>query len=114
MRLLQRGVLDEAQLGEGGGRIASGRVERPLHRDLVDLDDRPPRPRPISLKASPRFRPPCTFPVTGNEELIVFEQDIDQPHEGAIVTAKAFALAIAATDPPRASCCGAAFPACCA
>lgn len=35
-----------------------------------------------------------------NEDLIVFENEQDAPHEGVIVTARAFAKAIEATDDP--------------
>jgi hypothetical protein len=40
------------------------------------------------------------FSGHSNDDLVVFEDDEDAPHEGVIVTARAFAKAIQATDDP--------------
>ena len=39
-------------------------------------------------------------PSSTDADLIVFEDEIDDHHEGVVVTAKAFAHAVAATDEP--------------
>jgi hypothetical protein len=40
------------------------------------------------------------FSGHSNDELIVFEDERDEPHDGVIVTARAFASAVKATDDP--------------
>jgi CHAT domain-containing protein len=48
-----------------------------------------------------KFRPHVIhFSGHSDHDLIVLERDEDEPHEGAIVTAEAFAAAVRATDDP--------------
>ncbi|WP_328863291.1 hypothetical protein [Streptomyces sp. NBC_00306] len=102
LRVLILGASSEGDLrvGREQSRIRAV-VERALHRDLVELDVRPAATAADLLDGITRFRPHVVhFSGHSDEDLIVFEKDIDQPHEGVIVTAKAFARAIAATDEP--------------
>lgn len=76
-------------------------VERAVHRDLVELDVRPSATTDDLLDGISRFRPHVVhFSGHGDDDLIVFEDELDEPHEGVIVTAEAFAHAVAATDDP--------------
>ncbi len=76
-------------------------VERALHRDLVELDVRPSATREDLLDGITRFRPHVVhFSGHSNDDLIVFEDDVDARHQGVIVSAKAFARAVTATDDP--------------
>ncbi|MFJ5842730.1 hypothetical protein ACIQGO_39405 [Streptomyces shenzhenensis] len=76
-------------------------VERALHRDLVELDAHPAATTDHLLDGLTRFRPHVVhFSGHSETDLIVFEKDIDKPHPGAIVTARAFASAIKAADDP--------------
>lgn len=48
-----------------------------------------------------RFRPHVVhFSGHGDDDLIVFEDELDEHHAGVIVTARAFASAVKATDDP--------------
>lgn len=76
-------------------------VESALHRDHIERDVRPAATTADLLDAITKFRPHVVhFSGHSDEELIVFEKEEDQPHEGAIVTAAAFAAAVRATDSP--------------
>jgi hypothetical protein len=76
-------------------------VERAVHRDLVELDVRPSATTDDLLDGIVRFRPHIVhFSGHSDDDLIVFEDEVDEPHEGVIVTAEAFAHAVAATDEP--------------
>ena len=77
-------------------------VESALHRDQVELDVRPAATTGDLLDGITRFRPHVVhFSGHSNETLIEFEKDVDELHdEGAVVTAKAFATAVRATDTP--------------
>ncbi|MEV7945752.1 hypothetical protein AB0O74_02095 [Streptomyces rubiginosohelvolus] len=76
-------------------------VQKSLHRDLVDLDARPAATADDLLDGLSEFRPHVLhFSGHSSEELIVFERDVDERHEGAIVSAGAFARAVAAVDEP--------------
>ncbi|XLD98830.1 CHAT domain-containing protein [Streptomyces sp. 184] len=76
-------------------------MERALHRDLVELDAYPAATAEHLLDGLVRFRPHVVhFSGHSAQGLIYFEQDVDPHHEEAIVTAKAFARAIAAADDP--------------
>lgn len=102
LRVLMLGASSEGdvRVGREQTRIRIA-VERALHRDLIELDVRPAATAADLLDGITRFRPHVVhFSGHSAEDLIVFEQDVDEPHEGAIVTAKAFARAIAATDEP--------------
>lgn len=76
-------------------------VERATHRDQVELDVRPSATGADLLDGITKFRPHVVhFSGHSDEDLIVLERDVDEPHEGVVVTAKAFARAVAATDEP--------------
>lgn len=76
-------------------------VESALHRDLVELDVRPAATAQDLLDGITKFRPHVVhFSGHSNDDLIVFEDEEDEPHEGVIVTALAFAKAVRATDDP--------------
>ncbi|MEU6825782.1 hypothetical protein ABZ921_34655 [Streptomyces atriruber] len=74
-------------------------VQRATHRDLVVLDVHPAATAETLLDALPRFRPHVVhFSGHSGKDLLEFEQDVDDFHESAIVSAGAFARAIAAVD----------------
>ncbi|MFB7654701.1 MULTISPECIES: hypothetical protein [unclassified Streptomyces] len=74
-------------------------VERALHRDLVELDAHPAATADHLLDGLTRFRPHVVhFSGHSASDLVVFEQDTDRFHDGAVVSARAFARAIAAVD----------------
>ena len=76
-------------------------VESALHRELVELDVRPAATAVDLLDGITRFRPHIVhFSGHSNEVLIEFEDERDEPHEGVIATAEAFASAVRATDDP--------------
>ncbi|MFH8631511.1 CHAT domain-containing protein [Streptomyces lydicus] len=74
-------------------------VQRATHRDLVDLDVHSAATADTLLDALPRFCPHIVhFSGHSGENLLEFERDVDDLHESAIVSASAFAGAIAAVD----------------
>lgn len=76
-------------------------VESALHRDQIELDARPAATAADLLDGITKFRPHVVhFSGHSNEDLIVFEAERDEPHEGVVVTAEVFARAISATDDP--------------
>jgi hypothetical protein len=77
-------------------------VESALHCDQIEFDARPAATTSDLLDGITRFRPHVVhFSGHSTENLIEFERDIDEPHElGAVVTARAFASAVKATDTP--------------
>lgn len=102
LRVLILGASAEGDLrvGREQKRIRAA-VESALHRDLIELDVRPAATTADLLDGISRFRPHVVhFSGHSSESLIVFEDEIDTPHEGVIVTAGAFANAIRATDDP--------------
>lgn len=102
LRVLILGASAEGDLrvGREQKRIRAA-VESALHRDQIDLDVRPAATTTDLLDGITKFRPHVVhFSGHSNEELIVFEDEQDEPHEGVIVTARAFARAIQATDDP--------------
>ncbi|MEU2916311.1 hypothetical protein ACFYM3_43020 [Streptomyces massasporeus] len=102
LRVLMLGAASEGDLrvSREQARIRTA-VERALHRDLVELDVHPAATTEHLLDGLTRFRPHVVhFSGHSDTDLIVFEQDLDEPHEGAIVTDRAFANAIKATDDP--------------
>lgn len=76
-------------------------VERALHRDLVDLDVHPAATTEHLLDGLSKVCPHVVH-FSGHSEagLLVFEDDLDELHAGAEVSAEAFASAIAAPDEP--------------
>ena len=76
-------------------------VESALHRDRIELDVRPAATSADLLDGITKFRPHVVhFSGHSNEDLIVLEEEKDEPHKGVIVTAAAFARAVQATDAP--------------
>ncbi|WP_129308560.1 hypothetical protein [Streptomyces sp. L2] len=74
-------------------------VQRATHRDLVELEAHPAATADTLLDALPRFRPHIVhFSGHSGEDLLEFEQDVDGFHDSALVSAGAFARAIAAVD----------------
>ncbi|WP_026061426.1 hypothetical protein [Rhodococcus rhodochrous] len=102
LRVLLLGASSEGDLrvGREQKRIRSA-VESALHRDLIELDVRPAATAADLLDGITKFRPHVVhFSGHSNEDLIVFEYENDDPHQGHPVTARAFLRAIAATDEP--------------
>ncbi|MEU6844832.1 hypothetical protein ABZ930_23470 [Streptomyces sp. NPDC046716] len=74
-------------------------VQRATHRDLVELDVHSAATADTLLDALPRFRPHVVhFSGHSGADLLEFEQDVDDFHESVLVSAGAFARAIAAVD----------------
>ena len=102
LRVLILGASSEGDLrvGREQKRIRSA-VESAVHRDQIDLDVRPAATTADLLDGITKFRPHVVhFSGHSDDDLIVFEDEQDEPHEGVIVTATAFANAIRATDDP--------------
>ncbi|GAA4360970.1 hypothetical protein GCM10023166_02320 [Paeniglutamicibacter cryotolerans] len=102
LRVLLLGASSEGDLrvGREQKRIRAA-VESALHRNQIDLDVRPAATTADLLDGITRFRPHVVhFSGHSNHELIVFEQDVDEHHEGHVVSAQAFAKAVQATDDP--------------
>ncbi|MBG6057800.1 hypothetical protein RCH16_000998 [Cryobacterium sp. MP_M5] len=102
LRVLILGASSEGDLrvGREQKRIRAA-VESALHRDRITLDVRPAATTADLMDGITKFRPHVVhFSGHSNEDLIVFEDERDEPHEGVIVTARAFAAAIRATDDP--------------
>lgn len=76
-------------------------VESALLRDHVDLDVRPAATTEDLLDGITKNRPHVVhFSGHSEDDLIEFEDEIDDHHEGVVVTARAFASAVRATDDP--------------
>lgn len=102
LRVLILGASAEGDLrvGREQKRIRAA-VESAFHRDQINLDVRPAATTADLLDGITKFRPHVVhFSGHSNETLIVFEDERDEPHEGVIVTAGAFAKAVEATDDP--------------
>lgn len=102
LRVLILGASSEGDLrvGREQKRIRAA-VESALHRDYIELDVRPAATTSDLLDGITKFRPHIVhFSGHSNDQLIVFEKEDDEPHEGAVVTAQAFAAAVRATDTP--------------
>lgn len=102
LRVLILGASSEGELrvGREQKRIRAA-VESALHRDQIVLDVRPAATTADLLDGITKFRPHVVhFSGHSDDDLIVFEDEQDEPHEGVIVTAQAFARAVRATDSP--------------
>lgn len=102
LRVLILGASSEGDLrvGREQKRIRKA-VQSALHRDQIELDMRPAATTDDLLDGITKFRPHVVhFSGHSNDDLIVFEDEQDAPHEGVIVSAHAFAKAVAATDEP--------------
>jgi hypothetical protein len=76
-------------------------VEATLHRDYVDLRLCPSATTDDLLDGITKFRPHVVhFSGHSDDRVIQFEADVDDFHDGVIVTAEAFANACKATDDP--------------
>lgn len=102
LRVLLLGASSEGDLrvGREQKRIRAA-VESALHRDQIELDVRPAATTFDLLDGITRFRPHVVhFSGHSDEDLIVFEDEEDASHQGVVVTARAFASAMRATDEP--------------
>lgn len=98
--LLGAASAGDLRIGREQKRIRAA-VESALHRALVELDVRPAATTADLLDGLTKFRPHVVhFSGHTNHDLIVFEDERDDLHEGVIVTARAFASAVAANDDP--------------
>lgn len=98
--ILGAGPAGDLRVGREQKRIRTA-VESALHSDLVELDGRPAATTSDLLDGITRFRPHVVhFSGHSDDDLIVFEEERDEPHEGVIVTARAFASVVRATDTP--------------
>jgi hypothetical protein len=98
--ILGAGPAGDLRVGREQKRIRAA-VESALHRDLIELDARPAATTSDLLDGITKFRPHIVhFSGHSDDDLIVFEDERDEPHEGVIVTARAFASAVKATDDP--------------
>ncbi|QXJ25794.1 hypothetical protein AGRA3207_007344 [Actinomadura graeca] len=76
-------------------------VESALLRDYVELDVRPAATTEDLLDGITKNRPHVVhFSGHSDDDLIEFEDETDDYHEGVVVTARAFASAVRATDDP--------------
>jgi hypothetical protein len=102
LRVLILGASSEGDLrvGREQKRIRAA-VESALHRDQIELDVRPAATTADLLDGITKFRPHVVhFSGHSDEDLIVFEDDLDESHEGVVVTARAFMKAVQGTDDP--------------
>ncbi|MEW2518616.1 hypothetical protein [Actinacidiphila alni] len=102
LRVLLLGASSEGDLrvGREQERILAA-VRSATHRDLVELQVHPAATADVLLDGLTQFQPHVVhFSGHSSADLIEFEHDADGHHKGAIVTARAFARAIGATDEP--------------
>lgn len=102
LRVLILGAASEGDLrvGREQKRIRAA-VESALHREYIELDVRPAATTADLLDGITKFRPHVVhFSGHSDDDLIEFEDERDERHEGVIVTARAFAAAVKATDDP--------------
>lgn len=102
LRVLILGASSEGDLrvGREQKRIRNA-VEFALHRDQIELDVRPAATTTDLLDGITKFRPHVVhFSGHSNDDLIVFEDELDQHHDGVVVTARAFRKAVEGTDFP--------------
>jgi hypothetical protein len=102
LRVLMLAASSEGDLRVGREqKIIRAAVESALHRDLIELDVRPSATAADLLDGIVKFRPHVVhFSGHSDDDLIVFEYDVDHHHPGVVVSADAFASAVAATDEP--------------
>lgn len=98
--ILGASSVSDLRVGREQKRIRSA-VESALHSDLIELDVRPAATAGDLLNGITKFRPHVVhFSGHSDDDIIVFEDEVDQPHAGVAVSARAFAHAIEATDDP--------------
>lgn len=96
--LLAASSAGDLRVGQEQQRIRAA-VQSATHRDLVELDVHPAATADVFLDALTRFRPHVVhFSGHSAKDLIAFESGEDGFHDSAIVSARAFARAIAAVD----------------
>jgi hypothetical protein len=102
LRILMLGASSEGDLRVAREQTRIKRaVQSALHRDLVEIDSRGSATTGDLLDGLSSFRPHVVhFAGHSNDDLIMFEDDIDAPHPGVVVSAGAFANAVAAVDDP--------------
>lgn len=102
LRVLMLGASPEGDLRIGREHTKIRRaVEVSLHRDQVAIDVRLSATTQDLQEGIAKFRPHVVhFSGHGEEQLISFEDDIDERHDGVVVTANAFASVCEATDAP--------------
>ena len=102
LRVLMLGASSggELRVGREQTRIRNA-VDRAAHRDRIEVDVRPAATVDDLLDGITRFRPHVVhFSGHSSENLITFEEDIDVNPADVVVSADAFAAAVAATDEP--------------
>lgn len=102
LRILLLGASSDGGLRIGREQAQIRRaVESSLHRDLIELDARSAATTADLLDGLSKFRPHVVhFSGHSDEQLIEFEDDVDDWHQGIVVTAAAFAHAVRAVDDP--------------
>lgn len=102
LRVLMLGAsaAGDLRVGREQKRIRAA-VESALHRDHIEIDPRPAATTEDLLDGISRFQPHIIhFSGHSDDDLIVFEDEKDEPHQGVIVTARAFSRAVQASDMP--------------
>lgn len=103
LRILMLAASSEGDLrvGREQSRIRAA-VQSAHHRDLVEFEAKPSATTADLLDGLTRFRPHVVhFSGHSDETLVVFEDDVDDPHQGVVVKATAFANALGSlNDPP--------------
>ncbi|MEU0094548.1 CHAT domain-containing protein [Kribbella sp. NPDC006257] len=102
LRVLMLGASPEGDLrvGREQAKIRKA-VERALHREQIELDVRTAATTDDLLDGIARFRPHVVhFSGHGADQIIGFEDDVDERHIGVVVTVDGFGSACAATDTP--------------
>lgn len=100
MLMLAASSEGDLRVGREQKRIRAA-VQSALHRDLIELDVRPSATANDLLDGITGFRPHVVhFSGHRDDDLVVLEDEIDEHHAGVVVSAEAFAHAIAATDSP--------------
>lgn len=104
LRILILGASSEGDLriGREQKRIRDV-VQSSLHRELVELDVRTSATVQDLFDGITKTRPHVVhFSGHSHTDLVVFDQDVDEPNAGAIVSADALARALGAADEPPA------------
>jgi hypothetical protein len=103
LRILMLAASSEGDLrvGREQSRIRAA-VESAHHRDLVEFEAKTSATTADLLDGLSKFHPHVVhFSGHSNDKLIVLEDDLDDPHQGVVVDAKAFADALGVlSDPP--------------
>jgi hypothetical protein len=98
--LLGASSVGDLRVGREQERIMAA-VRSATHRDLVELEVHPAATADVLLDGLTKFKPHVVhFSGHSATDFIEFEQDVNEHHESAIVTDRAFARAIGAADEP--------------